>query len=259
MAKPRHEHGIEHEPHLRAGRFQADPSEAAADRKLPLSDSAAERAEQGVWQEPAISVQLTGGPDEDAHTYASWLSQKIEETTSAESLIVTLGIILTAGLWGILGAIWTGIQGAGLQGISLFAVVVFGPVTEEALKVAIAWWVVEKRPYLFLTSGQILFCAAFGGLAFAAIENLIYMYVYVPDHSEAFVIFRWTVCVALHVCCSLIAGCGLARMWEEATTHLTPPRTLVTSPWLVIAIVVHGAYNLGVSIAAMAGWMDFLR
>ena len=117
----------------------------------------------------------------------------------------------------------------------------------------------EKRPYLFQSIPQILFCAACGGAAFAAIENLVYIYVYVPEHSLAFVQFRWTVCVGLHISCSLVAGLGLARVWDNAIRNRHRPKTALGIPWLVTAIIGHGLYNLSITIASLAGWLDFLH
>ena len=82
----------------------------------------------------------------------------------------------------------------------------------------------RKAPLPVQTVPQILFCAACGGFAFAGIENLIYLYVYVPEHTLAFLKFRWTVCVGLHVACSLVAGVGLARIWDNAIRNRQRPK-----------------------------------
>ena len=262
MTEPDHEHGIEFEPHLQPTERKVDPSELLAQQALrreKLRETDDDRIDHNVWEEPALSKELVDGPREDQLTYARWLQAGIEQTTIEKSMKVTLLVALAAGPWGVLGAFWTGIYGSPLSAFGLIAVVVFGPVTEEVVKVSAAWWVVEKRPFWFQTVPQIIFCAACGGAAFAAIENLIYMYVYVPDHSAAFVIYRWTVCVGLHVGCSLVAGLGLAKIWDNAIRNLHRPKVALGVPYLVIAIVVHGFYNLTVTIASLAGWLDFLN
>ena len=260
MSNPRRGHGIEDEPHLQPSGHEPDPSERTADAILGQErahETDNQRVEYNVWEEPVLSPALVTGPGDDQLTYAKWLRASIEKTTLADSLWVSFLVALTAGPWGVLGAFWTALAGNG--GAGLLAVVVFGPVTEEVVKIATAWWVVEKRPYLFKSVTQILFCCGCGGLAFAALENLVYMYVYVPDHSAAFVTFRWTVCVGLHVTCSLVAGLGLARVWDNAMRNEHRPRTPMGIPWLVTAMVGHGLYNLSVVVAAMAGWLDFLH
>ena len=257
----RNEHGVENEPHLRSGGHELDPCEATVERRLRrerLHQSEADRVEHGVWEEPALSSELGGTPDESQLTYTRWLAAGIEKTTLLQSMGVTLLVALAAGPWGVLGAIWTGMRSTGWQGVGLLAVVV-GPVTEEVVKISAAWWVVEKRPYLFRTIPQILFCSACGGFAFAAIENLIYIYIYVPEHSRLFVQFRWTVCVGLHVGCSLVAGLGLARVWDNAIRCRHRPKVALGVPWLLTAILGHGLYNLTIIIATQAGWLDLLR
>lgn len=262
MAKPRHEHGIEHEPHLSGSEYEFDPSEVNASNLLNRerhSETDDDRIEHNVWEEPALSSKLVGEPDEEQLTYPRWLERRIKETDLTTSIWATLLIALSAGPWGVIGALWAATKYGGNASFGLVAVVVFGPVAEEVVKIATAWWVVEKRPYLFKSVGQILFCAACGGLAFAAIENLVYMYVYVPDHTEAFVRFRWSVCVALHVTCSMIAGLGLARIWDNAIRNLHRPQVALGIPWMVLAMTGHGLYNFAISIASMMGWLDFLE
>lgn len=261
MSKPRPEHGIEHEPHLQASGHEVDPSESNTDRVLGnelARETEADRVEYNVWEEPTLAGDLAGSPAEGQLTYANWLQSGIENTSLIDSLQVTLLVALAAGPWGVVGAFWSALINSGGAG-GLFAVVVFGPVTEEVVKVSAAWWVVEKRPYYYQSISQILFCSACGGFAFAAIENLIYMYIYVPEHTEKFVIFRWTVCVGLHVCCSLVAGIGLARIWDNAMRNKHRPRTALGIPWLVTAMMGHGLYNILVVVASVMGWLDFLE
>jgi hypothetical protein len=256
MTKPEHNPGIENEPHLQVPGFTGDPTEEKAARLLGIEQSQAtdtDRVEHTVWSEPALSPQLVGQPGEDQLTYERWLEKSIRETDWAKSCWVTLLIALAAGPWGILGAIFS----AGASPFVVVMVSVFGPVTEEVIKVAVALWVVEKRPYLFLSSGQILLCAACGGFAFAAIENLVYINIYFPKHTPEFVAFRWTACVALHVSCSLLAGVGLVRIWNDAIDNRHPPRLTLGVRWFVTAMVVHGLYNLLATFAESAGWLDF--
>ncbi len=259
-------HGIEHEPHLSPGPFSgdptaADPSEAKASelfRRELAKSTEADAVEHTVWSEPALAAELAGNPDEHQLTYRGWLTKNIAETTWSQSLVAMFLVALAAGPWAVLGAFYVGSYSGNLSGnlFSILMFTVFGPVAEEVAKVAAALWVVEKRPYLFRSLWQVFLCAACGGLAFAAIENLLYIYVYVPKHTAEFVHFRWTVCVFLHVSCSLVAGVGLARIWDNAIRNLHPPRLAMGVPWFVIAMVGHGLYNLTVTVASAAGWLD---
>ena len=249
MSNPRDEHGIENEPHFRGEYFEADSSDSLAQPQKKSDEI--ERVEHTVWDEPTLVPAVVHSSVPDI-TYSSWVARNIEQMTWFDSWAVTMLVALAAGPWGVMGAF----AGANATGFALLAVCVFGPVVEEVTKVAMALWVIEKRPYLFLSGGQILICAACGGLAFASIENLIYIYVYVPNHSAEFVAFRWTVCVALHMTCSTLAGLGLVKVWREAITRLQKPRLELCYGWLVTAMVGHGLYNFTMTVLQLAGWLD---
>ena len=251
-------HGIENEPHLKSNRFELDTSEAEVAARLNFEQSQsteADAVEHTVWSEPTVSTALAGEPDETQLTYRKWLTSNIQRTTWFTSIWVMILVALAGGPWSVMSAMYVGSTGASIFSILMFTV--FGPVSEEVAKVAAALWVIEKRPFYFKSIWQIFVCAGCAGLAFAAIENLIYMYVYVPDHTPEFVQFRWTVCVFLHVSCSLVAAVGLARIWDNAIRNLHPPRLAMGVPWFSIAMGGHGLYNLSVIIAGAAGWLDF--
>lgn len=253
---PSRDPSIEHEPHLSGGCVQSDPSEAFAEQTLhaeSASQSEANQVEHTVWDEPALSPQLAGETPEDELTYARWLEQGIASTSLGKSWATTLWVAMVAGPFGLLGAIGAGQQNA----IALAILVIVGPVTEEVMKIAAALWVVEKRPFLFKSGVQILICAAAGGIVFATIENLIYLYVYVPNHSLGFAAWRWSVCVGLHVNCSFVAGVGMVRIWDNAIRERRRPELALGVPFFVTAMVGHGLYNAGVLVAESAGWLEF--
>jgi len=260
VSEPSRDPGIQHEPHLLGSPAKPDPSEAQADELLDREwnrQTAADHVEHSVWEEPGLSRELAGQPDQWELTYSAWLQDNLQRTSGLDTWLTTLAIVLVAGPFGILGAVMTGVVGQG--GGQAVAVTVFGPVAEEVTKIALALWVVEKRPYLFSSIPQILLCAAAGGLAFAAIENLVYFNVYVPDHTPAFELWRWTVCVALHVGCSFTAGIGLTRIWVNTMRRLERPKLALGVPWLVAAMIGHGLYNGATLFAEAAGWLQFME
>ncbi|MBI5501265.1 MAG: PrsW family intramembrane metalloprotease [Deltaproteobacteria bacterium] len=246
---------IEHEPHLREGPFAADPSEARA----AVSDPAARRSEQevvdhGVWDEPALSAELAGAAPA-VETYRGWLERAAARTTPGRSWLVTAGVALAAGAAAIPMAFLANTL-ATFDTISLAVLVaVLGPVVEEVSKVVVAWWVVERRPYLFRRGAQLVVCAAAGGLAFGVLENLWYLHVVIPEavrsgavHAEdvaGLARWRWGVCTTMHATASTLAGLGLARMWGRAMREKARPRAAAAMPFLVAAMVVHGVYNAG--------------
>lgn len=194
--------------------------------------------DHAVWDEPALSPELSGSA---AHQqgYASCLREQVSRWTSGQSWLVTIGLALIAGPFAIVGAFW----GAGLSLSSVVMVTVLGPLTEEILKIAAPTLAVETRPYVFRSGFQIILCGFCGGLAFAAIENLLYLFVYIPNPPSSLVLWRWTVCVAMHTCCSTIAAMGVQRVWKTTMTTGTRPRLSLAFPAVIVAAVVHGLYN----------------
>lgn len=248
---------VQFEPHVRPDEPLApDPSEAAARRAVEqnaAAESDADRVDHSVWDEPGLSPSLLRD-DADAEpgtrlTYAHWLRTRIDRTSAGRSWAVTILVASVAGLWGVVGAILSG--GQTIFGVVMLVAV--APLTEEVMKVAVALWIVERRPYLFRSAGQILLCAAAGGFVFAALENVLYLTVYIPDPPEALIRWRWTVCVAMHTGCSLIAGLGLTRIWSHTVRTMTRPRLSLGSPALICAVVIHGSYNGSAVLMQLSG------
>jgi hypothetical protein len=251
------DHDIQREPHLAGTHFSVDPSETDVAARLEherLESTEADAVEHTVWSEPALAAELTGLPDQQQVTYPRWLQKKISATSWPKSLGAMLLVAVAGGPWSLLSALVAGVGGGSV--FSVLMITVFGPVSEEIAKVAAALWVVEKRPYLFKSIWQIFLCAGCAGLVFSVLENLIYIYVYVPQHTAEFVHFRWTVCLFLHISCSLVTAVGLARIWDNAIRNLHPPRLALGVPWFVIAMAGHGLFNLSVMVATSAGWLD---
>lgn len=217
---------------------------AAQDMPCPECGSPAVRPhdadpEASVWEEPTTSATLAGAVPEDALTYARWLDARVAERDVGRSWALTGLIALCAGPFAVMGAFW----GSGQTLLSVTALVVFGPMVEEVTKLALPTFVVERRPHLFLGRTQILICGACGGLVFSAIENLLYLHVYVPNPTPTLVAWRWTVCVALHVGCSTIGAIGLASVWSVGMRERRRPDVGRAARWVVLATIVHGTYN----------------
>lgn len=235
---PPHDHGIEHEPHLSGEPFTPDPSEARVDQAL-RSDHRDAEVDQNVWDEPALSTPLTGEPEAE-QTYAGYLCRARDEMTLHQSWWWAITLALWAGPFAVLGALMrTGSESAW----ALMLIVIFAPAVEEMMKVALPTWAVEKRPAWYTSRRQIVLCGAVSGLVFAAIENAMYLLVYIEDPSPGIVLWRWTVCVALHTTCSIIASIGVARIWADTWRRMARPRLSKGFPWLLAAVILHGAYN----------------
>lgn len=241
MTNPSSDPSFDHEPHLWRKAFEPDASEEAADRVLNdrPETSHADRIDHGVWDEPGLSEQLSGPRPAGADTWRSWLEAERSRTSALRSWTVVLAAALTAGPLAIVGAFW----GSGQSAWGYLSMVVFAPAVEELGKAALALWIVERRPFLFRSSLQIALCLLCAGAAFSIIENLLYLHVYIDAPSPELIRWRWTVCVALHMGCSLIVSGGLIRVWRDVWARLERPRLPLAFPFLIAGVVTHGAYN----------------
>ena len=50
----------------------------------------------------------------------------------------------------------------------------------------------------------------------------------------------------------MISVCGLAKAWREAKKTLSDFSATTVTPYLVVAMVVHGLYNAGATIFSLA-------
>jgi len=243
------DHGIENEP------FYSDeahsPDSVADEPALTGSAGAlsdAEEAQQNVWDEPSSRAAGIAPPPE-ARTYAHWYRERLAGTPAETAWLVTLLLAAVSGPFALFGVFAKGFT----QGHAL-GIVLFGPALEEMMKVGLLLILLENRPYLFRSSFQLLAVALASALAFAAIENVMYIHLYVKEPTAFFIAWRWTVCTGVHSLSSCVAGLGLVRMWRAAQPDPSaPPRSPESDysmphsrnafPLLVGAVALHGGYN----------------
>ncbi|MBB6430692.1 PrsW family glutamic-type intramembrane protease [Algisphaera agarilytica] len=286
MPKPKHQPGIENEPHLSGQPFTPDPAEARAVQKLSRQgpDAAGVQAHHDVFDEPVMRVRpgelitrdwscdqcgynlrgtkvgepcpecghkllLAPTTDTQGTGYSAWLVDRMALTSAAKSWGVVLGIMALGGPWAVLGAFIATFGG-------VLAIVVVGPAVEEVMKIGLIALIIEVRPYLFRSRGQIYAAAVGSGLMFAVIENLIYLNIYFPNPGADLIAWRWVVCTALHVGCSAVAAIGAVAVWQTVVGERRRPRRgPVELRWLVLAILIHGAYNAAVTVAEVGGYI----
>ncbi len=160
-----------------------------------------------------------------------------------------IGLCAASGVFAVLCALAKGALGFGI-----LAVAVGAPVVEETAKVILPLMWLEKEPWRFrgvLPIALVCLCSA---LAFAMIENVLYFYVYIPKDKlgGGIMEYRMVVCTLLHVGCTMVSVCGLARAWRDAKKGLCAFSAQTVTPYLVVAMVIHGIYNAAATIFSLA-------
>jgi len=151
-------------------------------------------------------------------------------------------VALGGGLFGILGAIYTEL----IYGSFLVAFV-GAPIIEEVVKPSGVYLLLVKWPRALRTQRYTAFLAALGGLAFALVENLIYLNIYVPEPGSLLVLWRYTVCIGVHTACSFIAGHGINEKLSAAVRG-DIKFLAFDKRFFVAAMVLHSLYNISVVI-----------
>jgi len=174
--------------------------------------------------------------------FRQWLSARQQAVSARRSWLSIAGAALTAGPFAVIAALLYGPPGLSAMSVPLIAIV-FAPVLEEALKIGAAALLVELKPYLFRDETQIYVAAVGAAVLFAAIENVLYLTVYISNPGLDVVLWRWTACVVLHAGCSAVAARGLVNVWRECVAEFRPPRIGAALPLWITAILLHAAYN----------------
>ena len=151
-----------------------------------------------------------------------------------------LGLYAASGLFALICTLAKGALGFGL-----FAVVTGAPVVEEMAKVALPLMLLEKAPWRFRSAGAIVLSCLVSALVFATVENMLYLNVYIPENklTAGIIWYRLIVCTMLHLCCTAVSSCGLVKAWRNARDGLRTFSASTVTPYLVVAMVVHGLYN----------------
>lgn len=137
-------------------------------------------------------------------------------------------------------------------GLGAVVLVVLGPFAEETLKQSGAVFQLEKMRGSLRYGWQFFLSGALGGAVFSVLENLIYQYIYLrtlpPEKLADIMAFRWTICTALHILCTVISSMGLRHVWRESLEKERPCRIYEAFPWFAAATAVHGLYNLSMTL-----------
>lgn len=232
---------VRNEPWLNEGTFRTDPSE----RKTPPAaggDDELTTRQNSVEYEPALTGKL------EQPYIGDWIQEQRRRCSFVGNLGVTLLAALIGGPFAVVGAFMAGRQ----TSVAILYTVLFAPVIEELLKQSGMIFLLEKKPYRLFSAVQFLFAAFISALIFASIENLIYIHLYTVaeelENPANYALFRWTVCTGLHVVCSIIASLGLIRLWKRQQADGRVIDLAWAYPFFAAAMVIHGLYNLTISI-----------
>jgi hypothetical protein len=219
-------------PYVEPG--QAGPSgiEAPAD---PRPVAPREREDNSAWDEPALSGLAAAV---GAETFGERAERRRRETSWTASWATTAACALAAGPWAVVGAMISTSQSTPTLNI-----VLFGPVVEEAMKIAAAALVLERWPHLFKSRAQIMIAGIAGGLVFSVIENLLYLHIYFPEAAEKLAPIRWGLCTPLHVACSAVASVGLLSALRISVAERRRPDLTDATGALIVAVALHSAWN----------------
>lgn len=176
------------------------------------------------------------------------LRRQWEAPPRSGTVLRFIGLCAASGVFAVFCAFAKGALGFGL-----IAVAVGAPVVEEMAKIVLALMWLEKEPWRFRSISAIVIACLASALAFATIENLLYFNVYIPKDrlTVGIILYRLIVCTLMHVCCTMVSAYGLARAWREAKKGLCAFSTTAVTPYLVVAMVVHGLYNAVATIFYM--------
>lgn len=236
-----------------AARWAAPPPPAPP---LPQQPAAAPRGWEwspayrgGTAPEPALS--------EPAATPPSPAVTDRRQFTPFERVALelwALALALFGGLFAIIGAFFQELQ----SGIGILLVVLAAPVIEEALKPGGIYLLLLFWPYALRGRLHTALLCAISGAVFGVVESLIYVEVYYPDGSNAFVLFRFTVTPVMHALASFIVGYGLTREivdWANGKASLPA----FTRNCFLAGIGLHALYNTAAVVLGLLGVLDFLE
>jgi RsiW-degrading membrane proteinase PrsW (M82 family) len=162
--------------------------------------------------------------------------------------VVVYLLALLGGVAGTLAAVWE----EWTRGVWLLVVLV-APAIEEICKPIAIVLMLEKRPHWLRSGTEVVLLALVGSAVFSTLENVIYIYVYAPGEGLAFAVFRFTVCLGMHLIATAVFAVGLAKMWRTIRRTGRAFDIDYCFKYYVAAVVIHAAYNATVTILARTG------
>ncbi|QQL43700.1 PrsW family glutamic-type intramembrane protease [Sulfuriroseicoccus oceanibius] len=182
--------------------------------------------------------------DSPAGRFRELIERRRSQTSLAQALLVTLIAALVTAPVALLVSF---VDFRPSEKSAIVWLVALVPTIEEILKLAGMMLLIKLRPWLITGGWQFPIAAILSALAFATVENFLYLEIYAAHYSPAdlaeLASYRWTVCVIVHIGCSIIASMGMLRVWDHHIKSRQPAQLWRALTMLTLAIVVHGAYN----------------
>jgi RsiW-degrading membrane proteinase PrsW (M82 family) len=199
--------------------------------------------------QPAGAPEGPLGPQTPPVAVAAPVSEGAQALLGARYHFLALGFALAGGVLGVLGAVFEELRAGG------FAFLAAG-VIEEALKPSGVYIVLVKWPRALRGRLYTASMTALSGLVFGVIEALVYVLVYFPDKGGDFVLYRFTVPLAVHSACSFVFGLGIKRELVDWANGVAPfPKD--SRNLMAAAMVLHGGFNLVALALQLSRVVDF--
>ncbi|MDZ4200178.1 MAG: PrsW family glutamic-type intramembrane protease [Kiritimatiellia bacterium] len=192
--------------------------------------------ENEVWSEPVLLPDAK--PKGGVETHADQIRKAWRSASVVCSWKVTALLMGVAAPLGVFASV---VRSGSFS--ALVVLVILAPLVEELGKVLAPLMVLELHPYRFTSGMQPLLVCVVSGLVFALIENQFYYRLYIRNPSLELMEWRGSVCILLHVGCSLISGMGLRRVWQSARAREAKSDLSAASIYFLVAMVIHGLYN----------------
>ncbi len=192
-------------------------------------------------------VELYRPPPPGEASFGEFFRKKQAAVSLRASWFAVVLATVLGGPWAVLGTMFI----AGIPNLMFIAVI--GPVMEEVMKLAAIAVLVEVRPWLIKREEQIRIAAVGSALAFAVIENLLYVKWYLVAPSFGVILWRWCVCTGLHIVCTWVAVGGLVAAWRNVNTEARAIRRGQAVKGLALAIILHGTYNAAITFLQFTG------
>ncbi len=178
--------------------------------------------------------------------------EELQKINPLKKLLILYGFAIGGGVFATIAAIFKEL----FYSYLLILVPIFiAPLIEELLKPVGVFHLLNRYPKLLSSRAQVVWLGMLSAFTFSALENLLYLYVYYPNHTTELVAIRWLVCTPLHMLWTAILVYGASAQLKELQsgddeTFFDLEKAM---GWVVAAIAFHALYNTAVILLSSSG------